>query len=872
MVNMMNFKDDLLRISFLMFLGLIFICTNAQNAKLPYQDESLSIEERVNDLVSRMTLKEKVGQMMNDAPAIPRLNVFAYEYWNECLHGVARAGKATVFPQAIALAATWDPDLIYRSAVAISDEARAKHNEALRNNSYERYEGLTYWTPNVNIFRDPRWGRGQETYGEDPYLTARMGVSFVKGLQGDDVKYLKLVATPKHFAVHSGPEPERHFFDAATNQRDFYDTYLPAFEACIKEGKAYSVMGAYNRYMGEPCCASPRLLTEILREDWGFKGYVVSDCNAIRDVYDYHNFTDSEEEAAAVSVKAGCDLNCGFRYAYLEGAVEQGFITEEEIDVSLKRVFTARFKLGMFDSPENVPYAKISMDVVSSEKHRALALETAQKSMVLLKNENNTLPLKKDLGSIAVVGPNANQLEVLLGNYNGFPENYITPLQGIQAKVSDNTNVYFETGCNLIDAEQAFTLIPSEYLSFEGETGLEAAYFNTGNLTGSSLATRIEKEINSNWNTTPVEGLEKDGAFSVMHYGTLKVDVSGEYTLSLNTGNACKLIINNEVLINNWDESTRKRQTAKIFLKKGKKYSIRMECAHIGYPTQMKLEWIKPDNSSYDRAIEIAKKSDVVIFVGGISAAVEGEQMRVPYDGFDGGDKTDIELPAVQKELIKDLHATGKPVILVLLNGSAIAINWEDENLPAILEAWYPGELGGTAIADVLFGDYNPSGRLPLTFYKTVKDLPPFVNYAMKGRTYRYFEGDVLYSFGYGLSYTTFDYNNIKVSKNKIAATDSVEITVTVSNTGNIAGDEVVQLYVSDVESSVVRPIKDLRGIKRISLEPGKSTDVTFTVGAKELAYYDVFKQEMYVEPGMFEVGVGPSSAEMIKTKFEVVD
>ena len=856
----------------LFFLVLILGNANAQESKPAYLNQSLPFEQRVDDLISRMTLQEKVGQMMNDAPAIPRLNVPAHDYWNECLHGVARAGKATVFPQAIGLAATFDPTLIYRAAVAISDEARAKHHEALRNNSFKRYEGLTYWSPNINIFRDPRWGRGQETYGEDPYLTARMGVNFIKGLQGDDPKYLKLVATPKHFAVHSGPEPERHFFDAAVNDRDFYDTYLPAFEAAIKEANAYSVMGAYNRTNGEPCCASPLLLTEILRNEWGFNGYIVSDCGAIRDVHDYHNFTDSKEEAAAVSVLAGCDLNCGSRYAYLEGAVEQGFISEEEIDVSLKRIFMARFKLGMFDSPENVPYAQIPMDVVGSDKHRSLSLETAQKSIVLLKNQDNALPLKKDIRSIAVVGPNANELEVLLGNYNGFPENFITPLQGIRNKVSANTKVYFETGCNLINDEPAFTLVPAEYLSYEKQSGLLAAYFNTGDLSGDPVETRIEKEINSNWNTTPVEGLMADGAFSTRHTGILKVDVSGEYTLSLVAGNSSRLSIDDEVFIDNWDNPKRKRQTASIFLKKNKKYRIEIECAHINYPTKLQLEWIKPEDRSYERAVEIAQKSEAVIFVGGISAAVEGEQMWGTHVGFERGDKINLQLPDRQKQLIKDLHATGKPVVLVLLNGSALAVNWEDENLAAIVEAWYPGELAGTAIADVLFGDCNPSGRLPVTFYKSVKDLPQFVNYAMKGRTYRYFDGEVLYPFGYGLSYTTFHYDHLKVSKSQIVATDSVEVTVTVANTGDVAGDEVVQLYVADKESSVVRPLKSLRGIQRIHLEPAASKEVKFFVGADDLSFFDVEQKLMVVEPGFFEIGVGPSSSDLIKTGIEVID
>ena len=853
----------------LFLLSLVCLTLNAQETQFPYQDECLSIDERVDDLISRMTLKEKVSQMMNKAPAIPRLNIPEYEWWNECLHGVARAGEATVFPQAIGLAATWDPQLIYKSAVAISDEARAKHHEAQRNNSYKRYEGLTYWTPNINIFRDPRWGRGQETYGEDPYLTARMGVSFVKGLQGNDPEYLKLVATPKHFAVHSGPEPERHFFDAAVNQRDLYDTYLPAFEACIKEAHAYSVMGAYNRTNGEPCCASPLLLTEILRNDWGFEGYVVSDCNAIRDVHDYHNFTDSKEEAAAVSVLAGCDLNCGSRYAYLEGAVEQGFITEEQIDVSQKRLFTARFKLGMFDSPENVPYANIPMSVVSSEKHRNLALQTARESMVLLKNANKTLPLKKDLRSIAVVGPNANNLEVLLGNYNGFPLKYSTPLEGIRNKVSKATKVHFETGCELIDTANAASLVPAEVLSYRGKQGLKASYFNNTDFSGKAVESRVEPGLNTNWNSNPVDGLNLN-EFSVKYTGSLEVEASGEYQIGLQASGGFQLSINGTLLIDNFNEPKRRLLLQNIYLEKGKKYAINIDFKHQGVPSKLKLMWKTPGKSSFEKAVELAGKSDVVVFVGGISPGVEGEQMHVDWDGFDGGDKTNIQLPAVQKKLIKELHATGTPVVLVLLNGSALAINWEDENLPAILEAWYPGEQGGTAIADILFGDYNPSGRLPVTFYKSEKDLPQFVNYAMKGRTYRYFTGEPLYPFGYGLSYTDFEYRDIVVSKNKMTATDSLEVRVKISNLGEFKGDEVVQMYITDVESDEVRPLKSLRGIQRISLESGESTELTFSVKPEDLAFFDIEQDKKVVEPGVFEVGVGPSSNKLIKQRFEI--
>ncbi|MDO5974548.1 glycoside hydrolase family 3 C-terminal domain-containing protein [Flavivirga jejuensis] len=855
----------------LTFMLLIVSLSYSQDAQFPFENHKLSTEERVNDLVSRMTLEEKVGQMMNDAPAIPRLKIPAHEYWNECLHGVARAGKATVFPQAIGLAATFDTNLIFRSATVISDEARAKHHEALRNSSFKRYEGLTYWTPNVNIFRDPRWGRGQETYGEDPYLTSRMGVNFVKGLQGDDPKYLKLVATPKHFAVHSGPEPERHFFDATTTERDLYDTYLPAFEATVVEGKAYSVMAAYNRYMGKPCCASHQLLDDILRKDWGFEGYVVSDCNAIRDIHDYHNYVDSKEEAAAVAVKAGCDLNCGNRYSYLTNAVKIGEITENEIDVSLKRIFNARFKLGMFDPAEVVPYASIPMSVVSSEKHRELALETAQKSIVLLKNENSILPLKKETQSIAVIGPNANNLEVLLGNYNGFPSQYFTPLEGIKNKVSKNTKVYYEAGTELIAKSSVMSLVSAEFLSFESSSGLQAKYYNNHDFSGTPVVTRIEDVINSNWNSNPVAGLN-EAKFAVEYTGAIKVNVSGKYELGLQGHHkGYTLEIDGKVIVDNTDRPKRRIIKESIYLEKGKSHQVKIKYFHQGYPAKLKFLWASPDKTSFEKAIELAKKSDVVVFVGGISPGVEGEQMPVNQKGFDGGDKTNIKLPEIQTELLKALHETGTPVVLVLLNGSALAVNWENENLEAILEAWYPGELGGNAIANVLFGDYNPSGRLPVTFYKSVKELSPFVNYSMKGRTYRYYKGDALYPFGYGLSYTNFEYKKLKLSKSKMSTTDSCKASVVVTNNGNYTGDEVVQLYVKDLESSEIRPLKSLRGIKRVSLKPKESRTIKFDITPEDLSFFDTEEHKKIVEPGVFEIGIGPASDNYKTLKLQII-
>jgi len=699
-----------------------------------YQDVTLPLEIRVADLVARLTLEEKVSQMVHAAPAIERLGIPQYNWWNECLHGVARAGIATVFPQAIGLAATWNVDLVHCIAVAISDEARVKHHEAVRQGVRDIYKGLTFWSPNINIFRDPRWGRGQETYGEDPYLTARLGVAFVRGLQGDDARYLKLVATPKHFAVHSGPEAERHRFDARVDERDLRETYLPAFEACVKEGQAVSIMGAYNRTNGEPCCASPTLLGKILRQEWGFDGYVVSDCWAIGDIYKHHKVVATVEEAAALAVQAGCDLNCGEAFGALLAAVAQGLIAEETINRAVQRLFTARFRLGLFDPPEMVPYAQIPFAVNDSPEHRALALQAARESIVLLKNQNHCLPLRQDIKSIAVIGPNADDATVLLGNYHGTPSQSVTPLQGLQARVSPATAVLYAPGCDLLDE----------------------------------------------------------------------------------------------------------------------------------------------DTASFAAAIALAKRADVVIFVGGISQQVEGEEGQ--REGVAGGrrsrgDRDDLNLPSVQEKLLQALHATGKPVILVLLNGSALAVNWASEHLPAIVEAWYPGEEGGTALAEVLFGDYNPAGRLPVTFYKSVADLPPFEDYRMEGRTYRYFRGEPLFPFGYGLSYTTFAYSHLRLSARTIAPTETLTVSVDVQNVGQRAGDEVVQLYTSDVVASVPVPIRQLGGFTRLHLKPGEKQTVTFTLSPRQLSLIDAAGRRV-IEPGEFQLAVGgrqPEPADSVEKRSAVL-
>ena len=685
----------------------------------PFLNPEITLDARVDDLVGRMTLEEKISQMMNSAPAIDRLGIPSYDWWNECLHGVGRAGLATVFPQAIGLGATWDEDLIFRVSTVISDEARAKHHEFVRNGSRARYQGLTFWTPNINLFRDPRWGRGQETYGEDPFLTGKLAVQFIKGLQGDDPKYFKCIATVKHFAVHSGPEPERHSFDAVINERDFRETYLPQFEMGIKEGKAYSVMCAYNRLNGEACCGSNALLNGILRDEWGFKGYVVSDCGAITDIYAGHKIVSTPEEAAALAVKSGTDLECLNVYRSLGRAVEKNLLSEADIDIAVKRLFTARMKLGMFDPQEMVSYTRIPYNVVDSEEHKQLARETALKSVVLLKNENKLLPLSKKTGTVAVIGPNSDEPFVLLGNYNGTPSDPVTPLRGIREKLKGSSEVIYARGCSWADG--------------------------------------------------------------------LQEDISSE---------------------------------------------------------DLKRE-----------AMEASRKADIVIMVMGITPRLEGEEMKVNVEGFRGGDRTRIDLPDVQEDLIHSVASVGKPVVLVLLNGSALAIDWEKENIPAIVEAWYPGQAGGEAIADVIFGDYNPGGRLPVTYYRSVNDLPPFEDYSMNNRTYRYFEGEVLYPFGYGLSYTSFSYSKMKARKS-IQAGENLEISVNVKNTGKTEGDEVVQIYLSDLSSQYPVPLRSLKGFKRIHLQPGQQVKVTFLLPPEAFSVIDD-KNLRVVNPGNFEVAVG---------------
>lgn len=845
------------------------------NLKFAYRDPTLPVEERVADLISRMTLEEKVTQMVHDAPAIERLEIPKYNWWNECLHGVGRAGPATVFPQAIGLAATWNPDLMHQIAVATSDEARAKHHEAVRRGIREKYTGLTFWSPNINIVRDPRWGRAQETYGEDPYLTAQMGVVFVKGLQGDDPRYLKLVSTPKHYAVHSGPEPDRHHFDVPMDERTMRETYLPAFEACVKEAQAASVMGAYNRVNGEPCCASPTLLEKILRQEWGFDGYVVSDCWAILDIFLHHKVVGTPEEASALAVKNGCELNCGEVYPALVEAVEQGLISEDTIDQAIKRLFTARFRLGMFDPPDQVPYTQIPYDVVDSPEHRELSLRATRESIVLLKNENNLLPLRKDLEAIAVIGPNADDLRVLLGNYNGTPKKAVTPLEGIRKKLSPATKLYYAPGCEIANGVPPLEVIPSIYLRpadpDRDRKGLTAAYYDNPKFEGEPALSRVDSTVDFIWkDTTPLTG-EWGDSFSVRWTGFLSPPVSGAYKLGVNGPNTYNLYLDGEPVVEHEHVHHSTRKVQEVELEANRLYSLQLDYMSRGLDPHMQLLWAPPDVDYAAGALEAAGKADVVVAVMGLSAALEGEEMPVEVEGFTGGDRTDIKLPRPQEELLKQLHALGKPIVLVLLSGSALAVNWAAEHVPAIVEAWYPGQAGGDALADILFGDYNPAGRLPVTFYRSVEDLPPFEDYRMEGRTYRYFRGEPLFPFGYGLSYTTFQLDNLQMDQSEVKAGGQVAIHVDVTNTGDRAGDEVVQLYTRHRDAAAPHPIKELKGFKRVALQPGERKTVSFVLYVNQLGIYDEHGRYI-VQPGTVEVMVGRSSQHLPLTgEFEIV-
>lgn len=855
--------NHLKNIAQVLLLVLLFLtgCSESKKQRTDVQVyEKPNFEEQAKGLVAQMTLEEKVGQMHYESPAIARLGIPEYNWWNECLHGVGRAGKATVYPQAIGLAATFDKDNMSKISTIISDEARAKHHDFASRGKRGIYQGLTYWTPNINIFRDPRWGRGMETYGEDPYLAGELAVRFIKGLQGDDPNYLKLVATAKHFAVHSGPEADRHRFNAVPSPQDFLNTYSPHFEKVVKEAGVYSIMCAYNSYNGKPCCGNQEL-SSLLRNDWGFKGYIVSDCWAIRDFYDdnAHDISADAKEASAIAVKAGTDLNCGSAYPALVQAVKDGLISEAELDVSLIRLMVARLKLGLFAPEGAVKYAAIPYEVVDSEKHRLSALETARKSMVLLKNEDKLLPLDKNkIKKIAVIGSNANDLEVLLGNYNGYPTEPITPLEGIKQKLP-NAEVSYAVGCKLAEGLPVFEPMPKSVLFSDSSmktSGLKGAYYDNISFEGAPVHTRVDETVDFTWRTTPPFKDMNPDTYAVKWSGILSVDKTGNYALGGEAFSSMKLFLDDKLLLERNDVHHPKKIYEYVKLQAGKKYKIRFECVQNKTDHSiMRLLWEAPKDNLEAEAIAIAKDADAVILCMGISPLLEGEEMKVKVDGFSGGDRVHTKLPRTQSELIKKIQALGKPTILVLLNGSALSINWENDNIPAIIEAWYPGQAGGTAIADVIFGDYNPSGRLPVTFYKDINDIPAFSDYKMKGKTYRYFKGDPLYEFGYGLSYTKFKYSNIEVPSTLESGND-LTVKVNVENIGDLKGDEVVQVYVQNTNADEFNPHKTLASFERVSFAPGEKKTLTFTIDKEQLSSVNANGEKVML-PGAYNISVG---------------
>jgi beta-glucosidase len=828
------------------FLALIlvqpFIQSAAQTAGgAVYLDPSQPINVRVDVLVGKMTLEEKASQLVNQARAIPRLQVPAYDWWSEALHGVANAGTATVFPEPIGLAATFDDPLIHEMAVVIGTEARAKHNQAVKAGRRDIMEGLDFWSPNINIFRDPRWGRGQETYGEDPFLTGRMGVAFVTGLQGDDPKYFRVISTPKHFAVHSGPEPSRHTIDVQISKHDMEDTYLPAFRAAVTEGKAESVMCAYNRVNGEPACANTFLLKDQLRGAWKFNGYVVSDCGAVVDIYEGHHFRKSQAEATAASLKTGMDNECAdfFTVAkdnhdyqpYLD-AVKQGLLTEADIDVALKRLFTARMRLGMFDPPEKVPYAQTPESEIDSAAHRELALKIARESMVLLKNDG-VLPFAASVKKILVVGPLAESAEVLHGNYSGTASHAATALEGIR-KQFPAAEVTFVAGTNFLRQE---TVIPTSALSTDdGKPGLKGEYFAGSDFTGTPQVVRNNPVVDLQlFHPGPQAITAPPGMkdFSARWTGFLTPPESGNYQVGL-VGSMNRMWLDSKLIVDDAVLHDPNSQGVTIPLEKGHRYAVKVEFLRGGFGT--KLVWLPVSADPSFEAASAARQADVVVAVVGITSKLEGEEMKVDVPGFKGGDRTSLNLPAEEEALLGALKGAGKPLVVVLMNGSALAVNWANDHANAILEAWYSGEEGGTAIAQTLAGVNNPGGRLPVTFYKGVEQLPEFEDYAMKNRTYRYFEGQPLYAFGYGLTYSKFEYSNLKLSNPDLEAGNPLTVDVDVKNASQRAGDEVVELYVSFPKLPGA-PLRALRGFSRIHVGAGEVRHVKLTLQPRDLSY-----------------------------------
>ena len=839
------------------FLFTVSVVISAYAQQYPYLDTSLPFERRVEDLVSRMTTEEKAAQLLYTAPAIPHLGIPEYNWWNEALHGVARAGHATVFPQSVTIANSWDEDLMLDIANAISDEARAKHHEFVRRGDRGIYHGLTFWSPNINIFRDPRWGRGQETYGEDPYLTGRLGLRFVQGMQGSDPKYLKTVATAKHYAVHSGPEPIRHEFNAVVSERDLRETYLPAFRTLVQEGKVYSVMGAYNQFRGHPACASDEL-DGILRNEWGFDGYIVSDCWAISDFYNFQGYASGPAEAAAQALKAGTDLECGVDYSHLMEALGKKLVTEDDIDRAARRVMLARFRLGMFDPDSIVEYARIPYQANCSDYNRSLARKAARESIVLLKNSNGILPLNRDIRTVAVIGPNAASHEVLVGNYNGIPKDPVSLLEGIQSKLRPDAAVLYAEGSDLAPGMHNLAPIPSRYFRTpDGRQGVQGVYYASRDMRGEPLFTRTDDMIDFYWDNDSPHPLMPVNDFGIHWVADLVPPVTGTYYLGTWGSSGYTVILEGDTLLSFYNDHHAVVREVPMDFTAGKKYRVEVLYRNHGGDADMELLWCMPRGEMIREAVEAASRADAVVVALGLSPRLEGEEMKVSIDGFEGGDRTTLGLPAVQEELLAALLATGKPVVVVLMNGSPVSSLQAQEKAAAVLLAGYPGVEGGNAIADVIFGDYNPAGRLPVTYYRSVDQLPPFEDYDMANRTYRYFNGTPLYPFGYGLSYTTFVYSDLVMPEKAVAGTE-VKVSVTVTNTGKIAGDEVVQLYLTDEKATSPRPLRQLEGFDRITLRPGESRKVEFTLKPEQFSIINN-KDARVIEPGWVTVSIGGS-------------
>lgn len=851
-------------------VGLMAQCDRT-TYEYPFQNPKLSVDERVENLLSLLTLEEKVGMMMNSSKPVERLGIPAYDWWNEALHGVARAGLATVFPQAIGMAATWNESGHQETFDVISDEARAKYNEAQREENYARYYGLSFWTPNINIFRDPRWGRGQETYGEDPYLTTRLGVAATLGLQGNDKKYFKSHACAKHYAVHSGPEWNRHSYDATASGRDLWETYLPAFDALIHEANVQEVMCAYNAFEGQPCCGSDILMMDILRNKWGYQAMVVSDCWAINDFFlpDNHNTHEDAADASADAVLHGTDLECGSAYQALVQAVQNGQITEEQINVSMRRILRGWFELGMLDPTDLTPWADLPYSIVASQKHRDKALQVARESMTLLKNDN-VLPLSRDIKKIAVIGANADDSTMLWGNYNGFPLSTVTILEGIKAKLP-NAEVIYDRGSDLVDPWVRTPL----YENFQSgnSKGMKVDFYNTTNFSGTPVTVINNEGISyNNAGAVLAEGVNRENT-STRISGTFKAPYTGQVVFSVRASDGYKLNINGRQALAKTGREANTPTEYALNVVAGQNYNVVLEHTQTGRRVSIEMDVYKKEQIEFSALVDRIKDVDAIVYVGGLSPRLEGEEMPVNAEGFYQGDKISIDLPRVQRQLLADLKSTGKPVVFVLCTGSSLALEQDEKNYDALLCAWYGGEMGGTAVADVLFGDYNPAGRLPVTFYKTLEQLDNalaktddaarqgFENYDMTGRTYRYMTEAPLYPFGHGLSYSTFSYGDAKLDKTTIKAGQGTHITIPVTNTSGIAGDEVVQVYVKR-NNDPAAPVKNLRAFTRVRIEPGKTQQVTLQIDPGSFEFYDAATDGLIAKAGSYTIMYGGTSAD----------